>query len=128
MVELDRLQITRYLKDILLVTIILVLYPCLMQGQITRFKKYVNSSYKFSFDIPPYWTIKYDKDVKELICVPLTKVQKEKYADCFDGIVFYIFINKEPLDSVLENDGAYTKVGNTYIQETWNRTVLKQKI
>lgn len=127
MVELKRSQITLCLKHIPLVVIILVLYPGLIHGQITPFKKYVNPSYKFSFDIPPYWAIKYDKDVQELTCVPLTKAQKEIYADCFDGIVFYILINKEPLDSVLENDGSYTKVGNIYYTSDLESDSVKTK-
>jgi hypothetical protein len=86
----------------------------ILNAQSIQFKKYVNQEYHFSFDIPSYWTIRFSKDQGGLICVPLTKKEKEKYRDCFEGIVFRMELFNANLDSTLATEGAYTKVGDTY--------------
>ena len=50
---------------------------------ITKYKKYTNKTYRFSFDIPAEWAIKYKDTVDGVICVPLTRAGKALYADCF---------------------------------------------
>jgi len=87
----------------------------LIYGQTIQFKKYTNQTYKFSFDIPGSWTIKYSQEQDGFICMPMTKAEKGSYQDCFEGIVFRMDFYKSSLDSTLLLDGLYTKIGNTYI-------------
>jgi hypothetical protein len=101
----------------------------LIHGQTGQFKKYTNQTYKFSFDIPKSWTIKYSKDQDGFICVPATKAEKESYDDCFEGIVFRLDCYKSTLDSVLLSDGLYTKKGDTYYtSDRVNDTVTAKNI
>jgi len=100
------------LTIVLLATFIFNSHLC--QGQTIPFKKYTNSTYNFSFDIPNYWIIKYSKEQDGFVCVPTTKSEKENYADCFEGIVFRLDFYKSSLDSTLLSDGLYTKIADTY--------------
>ena len=98
---------------------ILLLTVCLscqgvLNAQSTQFKKYNNQRYHFSFDLPVNWTIVYSKTQDGLICIPLTKQEREIYSDCYEGIVFRMDITPMALDSALADDGNYTKVGDTY--------------
>ena len=101
----------------------------LIYGQTTEFKKYTNQSYKFSFDIPSGWTIKYSKEQDGFICVPTTKTEKEMYEDCFEGIVFRMFFYNLGLDTTLLKDGLYTKEDDTYyITDRVNESVKAENI
>jgi hypothetical protein len=91
----------------------------------TEFKRYTNQSYNFSFDIPSRWTIKYSKEQDGLICVPTTKVEKEIYEDCFEGIVFRMDFFRLDLDSALAAQGVYTKEGNYYYTSDRERDSVK---
>jgi hypothetical protein len=86
----------------------------LIHGQTGQFRKYTNQAYKFSFDIPNNWAIKYSKEQDGFICVPATKAEKANYEDCFEGIVFRMEFYKSNLDSALLSDGLYTKTGDSY--------------
>ncbi len=85
-----------------------------LSAQSTQFKKYNNQQYHFSFDLPANWAIIYSKAQDGLICIPLTKQEKEIYSDCYEGIVFRMNIITMALDSALADEGKYTKVGDTY--------------
>lgn len=91
----------------------LFLNPGLILSQKIQFETYTNTTYKFSFDIPNYWTIKYSNEQNGFICVPVTKAEKEIYEGCFEGIVFNMFFYDLRLDAVLINDG-YKKVDDAY--------------
>jgi hypothetical protein len=85
-----------------------------MHAQPIPFKKYTNRDYTYSFDIPVYWEIMNKADEGGLICVPVTKTEKEKYKDCFEGIIFRMELFKTDLDSTLLSSGIYTKQGDGY--------------
>ena len=117
------------MKSLLLLLSILLTKVDLVHGQTGQFKKYTNQEYKFSFDIPKNWTIKYSKEQDGFICVPITKAEKETYADCFEGIVFRLNFYKSSLDSVLLSDGLYRKTGDTYYtSDRVNDSVLAKNI
>jgi hypothetical protein len=99
----------------------------ILDAQSIQFKKYVNQAYHFSFDIPSYWTIRFNKDQGGLICVPLTKQEMEKYKDCFEGIVFRMELFNSNLDSTLATEGVYTKVGDTYYTTDRTRDSVKSQ-
>lgn len=86
-------------------------------GQKERYKTYIDSKNHFSFDISSSWKITSDKDTTEsnslITCIPTTKDEIDIYKECFDGIVFYIFLFKTNLDSTLQDEG-YWKYGNNY--------------
>ena len=93
---------------------IFLLFSALGNAQTFEFKKYTNQTYKFSFDIPIHWTIKYSKEQDGVICIPTTKAEKEIYEDCFEGIVFRMFSYNSGLDTTLFNEGLYTKIDSIY--------------
>lgn len=107
---------------------ILLFCSGLIHGQTIQFKKYTNQVYKFSFDIPNYWAIKYSKLQAGFICEPVTKREKEKYRNCFEGIVFRINFYTAGLDSTLINEGSYTKTGDTYYTSDRFSDSIKAKI
>ena len=108
---------------------ILLVNAELIHAQTIQFKKYTNPTYKFSFDIPINWTIRYSKKQEGFICVPLTKTEKENYDDCFEGIVFRMEFYKSNLDSALLSDVGYTKTDDRYYtSDRLNDTVLAKNI
>jgi hypothetical protein len=104
-------QISRL--SLLLLTLPLFI-PGGLNAQPIQYNKYTNQEGRFSFSIPSYWTVKYSKVQNGLICAPLTRQEKEKFKDCFEGIVFRMELFKMNLDSTLATEGSYTKVGDTY--------------
>jgi hypothetical protein len=112
--------------SILLLTVSLSCHG-ILNAQTIQFKKYTNKDYQFSFDIPSYWTIIYSKDEDGLICVPVTKSEKEEYKNCYEGIVFRMELFKTDLDSTLVSEGMYTKHGNTYSTRDRTGDSLKAK-
>src|SRR5580704_17884256 len=86
-----------------------ICYSASMHAQPTPFKKYTNYDHKFSFDIPAHWGIINKADEGGLICVPLTKTEKEEYKDCFEGIVFRMELFETDLNSTLLSEGSYAK-------------------
>ena len=93
-----------------------------------QYKTYNNNEHKFSFDMPDYWNVEYNKDEDDFHCVPVTKAEKEIYQDCFEGIVFRIFLYKTSLDETLKNDG-YTNDGKTYFtSDKVSDSVIAQNI
>ena len=92
----------------------LFIYPVLTSGQTNNFRKYVNQTYKCSFEIPNYWTIKFSKLQGGFVCIPSTNFQKDIYDDCYDGIVFRLDFYTSNLDSTLLEEGLYTKDGGKY--------------
>jgi hypothetical protein len=100
-------------KLLFLLLTIFFLAPVLIHGQSFQFKSYNNKKYKFALSIPTYWTIKYSKEQDGIICIPITKEEKEAYKDCFEGIVFRMDFFSYGLDSTLSEQG-YSKVGDTY--------------
>ena len=99
----------------------------ILKAQSTQFNKYTNLEYHFTFEIPSYWTIINTKGQGGLVCVPLAKQEKEKYKDCFEGIVFRMGVFKTNLDSTLATEGDYTKVGDTYYTTDRTRDSVKSK-
>jgi hypothetical protein len=83
-------------------------------GQTKTYKKYSNTNYKFSFDIPASWIIKYSKKQDGIICVPSNSFEKKLYSDCFEGVIFRVEFYKMGLDSTLLSEGLYNKKGNAY--------------
>ena len=83
-----------------------------LDAQTIRFRSYRNTVYKFAFDIPVYWTIKYSKELEDVICIPVTKEQKAIYEDCFDGIVFRMELLDYGLDSLLSSQ--YGREGDNF--------------
>jgi hypothetical protein len=98
-----------------------------MHAQPTAFIKYTNHDYKFSFYIPAQWEIIYKADEGGLICVPVTKTEKEEYKDCFEGIVFRMELFKTDLETALLSEGSYTKHGDTYSTRDRTGDSLKAK-
>jgi len=84
-----------------------------LTAQTEKFNNYKDTIHKFSFDIPIYWAIKYSKEQEGVICIPTTKVQKNIYSNCFEGIVFRIEFLNYGLDSLLKEQ--YDKEGDNYI-------------
>ena len=82
-------------------------------GQTMKFKTYKDTAHKISFDIPTYWTIKYSKEQEGIICIPTTKIQKDIYKDCFEGIVFRLDFDNYGLDTLLFQQ--FDKIGNDYV-------------
>ena len=100
-----------------------------VHGQTIAYKKYTNNTYHVSFDVPDFWTIKYSKAQFGFVCVPVTKAQIKMYKDCFEGIVFRLDFYKSPLDSVLLNNGNYTKAGDIYFtSDRFNDSIKTQPI
>jgi hypothetical protein len=116
------------MKRRLLISIVLTFsFFCVLAQNGIKFKKYTNSTYRFSFDIPSHWAIKYKDSIDGVVCVPLTKAEKELYADCLEGIVFRLTFYKMGLDSALLGpDGNYEKVGRSYY--TSDKTRLRFKV
>lgn len=92
----------------------LLLFSGVVYGQKVQFKKYTNQVYKFSFDIPSYWTIKDNKEGEGALCIPVTKAEKDIYNDCYEDIVFRMDYYKLGLEKALQQDGSYKKVDSIY--------------
>ena len=103
-------------KNQLCVFLLTISIACctVIQAQPANFKKYTNQHYKFSFDIPTYWTMEYHKNEGGIICVPMTIAEKREYKDCYEGIVFRMGLFRTNLDSTLVSEGMYTKDGDKY--------------
>jgi len=98
------------------ITIFLIqfaLYSTTLIAQTNKFKRYSDTVHKFSIDIPSYWTIKYSKEQEGVICIPTTKVQKDIYRNCFEGIVFRLDFFNYGLDTLLQQQ--FDKDGENYI-------------
>ena len=115
-------------KSSLLLLTIFFLEPVFTHGQRLQFKTYNNNKYKFTFSIPNYWTIIYSKKQGGVICIPTTKEEKEKYKDCFEGIVFRMDFFNYGLDSTLAEQG-YSKIRDIYYTtDRVNDSVESKKI
>jgi hypothetical protein len=82
-------------------------------AQTIQFKTYKDTLHKISLDIPSYWTIRYSKEQDGVICVPITKAQKDIYKDCFEGIVFRMDFDDYGLDTLLFQQ--FDKNGDNYV-------------
>jgi len=95
------------------ITTIFVFYRFTVNAQPVQFRSYKDAVHKFTFDIPVYWTIKYSKEQEGVICIPVTKAQKDIFKDCYEGIVFRMELLNYGLDSLLSAE--YVRDGNNYI-------------
>lgn len=84
-----------------------------LSAQTIQFKMYKDTAHKISFDIPNYWTIKYSKEQYGVICIPITKQQKDIYNECFEGIVFRMDFANYGLDTLLFQQ--FDKIGDSYV-------------
>lgn len=111
-----------------LISVLFVFLNYSVAAQAISFKKYVDRSHGFSFDIPTYWTIKYDHLQDGVICIPVIKSQTAIFRDCFEGIVFRMDFFNTGLDSTLSDQG-YSKAGETYYtSDRVNDTVKAENI
>ena len=111
--------------NIILISTLLLVSP-FIYGQKREFKIYTNSKGHFSFVIPKSWSIKYSYEQEGLICIPTNSKEKEKYADCFEGIIFRIYLFKTNLDSTLLSN-FYFKIGNDFYTNDRFRDSIKTK-
>lgn len=91
----------------------LLVFSTTLFAQTSSFKKYIDTTHKVSFDIPTYWTIKYSKEQEGVICIPITKAQKDIYKNCFEGIVFRMNFSNYGLGTLLFQQ--FDKIGNNYV-------------
>ena len=88
-----------------------------------HFKKVINPTYRFSFEIPKYWKVKFEKDYKEGICRSSTLHQEQIYSDCYNNSPFTVKVYQSPLDSVLKSEGYEKQKNGNYTYETRNGDV-----
>ncbi len=82
-----------------------------------HYTKVTNPKYHFSFEIPKYWKVDYDKDYMMGYCTTTTAFLKNVYSDCFGNIRFYVQVYTASLDSVLRSEGYEKSNGGSYTLE-----------
>ncbi|MGV3528592.1 MAG: hypothetical protein ACO1OO_06845 [Flavisolibacter sp.] len=100
-------------RSILLFSILSLVVSIKTTAQAIRFKTYADTTYKFSFDIPTYWTVEYSKEHYGIVCKPITEEQQEIYKTCFEGVVFRMEVYDYGIDSLLLYQ--FEKKGDYYI-------------
>ena len=83
-----------------------------------HYTKVTNPKYRFSFEIPKYWKVDYDKDYMIGFCTTTTTFLKNIYSDCFGNIRFHVRVYTASLDSVLRSEYYEKSNGGSYILET----------
>lgn len=120
-------NINLHIRNILLFFIVLCISTITAQ---TTNKKYTNTNGNFSFEMPTNWSMLNDTKVENriAICVATTDKESKEYANCFDGIIFYIEKHKTDLATTLASKGYVLRNDSVFTLDKKNKKIEVCKI
>ncbi len=110
--------------------VVLVLLVYNVSFSQTANKKYINTNGNFSVELPTTWSVLNDTKVENriAICVPTIDKETKEYANCFEGVIFYIEKYKSDLVTTLQTKGYFVSNDSIYELDKKNKKTEVTKI